>query len=267
MYHEFWLIVFIHLRSLTRMVNPRVQVFLSVLFYSRLYHWVWHNGYSINIYWMNLRASREEMGETQKSDGCGLNLSTLTSLGFTFHTSKNGVQGDFADLLSPPGQELPPSSTQLSEPFLSWVCWPTLSSKTSVTCTLCQWNLRNPGRGSDSCELSGQRGIKGSRHWGFRASPWRNQLTSDCQASCGWARRGGEGREGAGGGQRAWPEEGPAGKETAAGACAAVTCRFQSLLSPGGGDAPDPAFTREETNAQRSEVSSLESKSDPKALH
>lgn len=97
------------------------------------------------------------MGETQKSDGCGLNLSTLTSLGFTFHTSKNGVQGDFADLLSPPGQELPPSSTQLSEPFLSWVRWPTLSSKTSVTCTLCQWNLRSPGKGSDSCELSGQR--------------------------------------------------------------------------------------------------------------
>ena len=80
-------------------------------------------------------------------------------------------------------------------------------------------------------------------------------------------RKAGEGREGAGGGQRAWPEKRPAGKETAAGACAAVTCRFQALLIPGGGDAPYPAFTEEETDAQRGELSSLESRSDPKALH
>lgn len=92
---------------------------------------------------MNLSASREEVGKTQKSDGCGLNLSTLTSLGFSFHTSKNGVQGDSVELLSHPRAG---AATQLSDLFLSSLHWPTLSSKTSVIGTLCQLNLRSPGQ-------------------------------------------------------------------------------------------------------------------------
>ena len=78
---------------------------------------------------MNLSASREEVGKTQKSDGCGLNLSTLTWLGFSFHTSKNGVQGGYVELLSHPRTG---AATQLSELFLSSLHWPTLSSKTSA---------------------------------------------------------------------------------------------------------------------------------------
>lgn len=75
----------------------------------------------------------------------------------------------------------------------------------------------------------------------------------------------GRGGKGLGAGRGRAREASWVGRETAW--SAAVTCRFQSLRALEEGTFPYPAFTEEETDAQRGELSSLESRSDPRALH
>lgn len=149
---------------------------------------------------MNLNASREEVGEIQKSDRHGLiSLSNLTSLGLSFHRSENGVQRDDVQTPSHPRIEGTTQRHSYLELFLALVRSSTLSSKTCLP-HLYLLPVESQGPGTEapvpvSHQVSGHEGIKGSRHWGLRASPQRARQTSDCQASCAWARVGARGGE------------------------------------------------------------------------